>query len=227
MRDVQIRANAFYRYEIHRQVMAGKTVMYMVRGYDDLFDVGFQELEKNPHLWRTPRSMPVHLRFNQNGSVRRVEIVDTGNRDSSSPKVMATLVNSLQRKDIPYVVLSSGKNKPSDSARLSAEAKHEFVRDYSYDPSLGRDQTVVITVKNTNQELKNRTQLRKLTEPDANVFGREQARAYRKGIIAALNLDKDEIDWDAWHINHAYWTLSDDEPYDVHISGQWVIFGGS
>src|SRR5688572_2213442 len=59
---------------------------------------------------------------------------------------------------------------------------------YKYDPSLGRREQIVVMVKTTLQIEKNQRQAERMKKPSPEVFGREAARPYLLGIVAAFSL---------------------------------------
>jgi hypothetical protein len=83
---------------------------------------------------------------------------------------------------------------------------------YKYDPGLARREEVVVTVKTTLQLEKNQRQEEYMKRPNAEVFGREAARPYLLGIVAAFSLAHDRFDWT---LADSKWAFSAVEPYGV------------
>jgi hypothetical protein len=83
---------------------------------------------------------------------------------------------------------------------------------YKYDPGLARREEVVVTVKTTLQLEKNQRQEGYMKRPNAEVFGREAARPYLLGIVAAFSLAHDRFDWT---LAESKWAFSAVEPYGV------------
>ena len=105
------------------------------------------------------------------------------------------------------------------SLRGTAEAEPVFSSEpliaYKYDPSLGQHEEVIFTVKTTLQLEKNDHQGELMKRPNLGVFGREAARPYVLGIVAAFSLAHDRFDWS---LAEAKWAFSAVEPYGVDAS---------
>ena len=86
---------------------------------------------------------------------------------------------------------------------------------YKYDPSLGQREEVIFIVKTTLQLEKNDHQAELMKRPNLGVFGREAARPYVLGIVAAFSLAYDRFDWS---LAEAKWVFSAVEPYGVAAS---------
>ena len=86
---------------------------------------------------------------------------------------------------------------------------------YKYDPSLAHHEEVILTVKTTLQLEKNDHQAELMKMPNMGVFGRETARPYVLGIVAAFSLAHDRFDW---CLAEAKWAFSVVEPYGVDVS---------
>ena len=86
---------------------------------------------------------------------------------------------------------------------------------YKYDPSLAQHEEVIFTVKTTLQLEKNDHQAELMKRPNLGVFGRETARPYVLGIVAAFSLAYDRFDWS---LAEAKWAFSAVEPYGVDAS---------
>jgi hypothetical protein len=87
---------------------------------------------------------------------------------------------------------------------------------YKHDPSLARDEEVVLTVKTTLQLEKNDHQAELIKGPNLGVFGREVARPYVLGIVAAFSLAYERLEW---NLAEAKWAFSAVEPYGIAASG--------
>jgi hypothetical protein len=86
---------------------------------------------------------------------------------------------------------------------------------YKYDPGLAQQEEVVLTVKTTLQLEKNDYQVELMKRPNLGVFGRETARPYVLGIVAAFSLAYDRFDWS---LAEARWAFSAVEPYGIAAS---------
>lgn len=95
---------------------------------------------------------------------------------------------------------------------------------YKYDPGLARHEEVMLTVKTTLQIDKNDRQAEHMKRPSAEVFGREAARPYVLGIVAAFSLGHDRFDWS---LVESKWAFSVVEPYGVDASGKNMALAGA
>jgi hypothetical protein len=86
---------------------------------------------------------------------------------------------------------------------------------FRYDPGLAQHKEVMFTVKTTLQLEKNDYQAELMKKPNRGVFGREEARPYVFGIVAAFPLTYDRFDWS---LAEAKWAFSAVEPYGVAVS---------
>jgi hypothetical protein len=86
---------------------------------------------------------------------------------------------------------------------------------YKYDPGLAQHKEVIFTVKTMLQLEKNDYQANLMKRPNLGVFGREEARPYVLGIVAAFSLAYDRFDWT---LAEAKWAFSAVEPYGVDAS---------
>ena len=86
---------------------------------------------------------------------------------------------------------------------------------YKYDPNLAQHEEVIFTIKTTLQLEKNDHQAELMKRPNLGVFGREAARPYVLGIVAAFSLAYDRFDWS---LAEAKWAFSTVEPYGVDAS---------
>jgi len=86
---------------------------------------------------------------------------------------------------------------------------------YEFDPSLAQEEEIIFTVKTTLQLEKNDYQAQLMKKKNLGVFGREAARPYVLGIVAAFPLAFDRFDWT---LTEAKWAFSVVEPYGVDAS---------
>jgi hypothetical protein len=94
---------------------------------------------------------------------------------------------------------------------------------FEQDSMLGRDLKVVITVKTTFQCYKNLRQIEQQQRPRSEVFGRERARQYVHGVVAAISLAHDRIDWS---LTRSDWAFSAIEPYAVDVHRDMMALSG-
>ena len=90
---------------------------------------------------------------------------------------------------------------------------------YEYDPGLARHEEVMLTVKTTLQLEKNDRQAEHMGRTSADVFGREAARPYVLGLVAAFPLMRDRLDWS---LAESRWAFSVIEPYGIDICGNKI-----
>jgi hypothetical protein len=121
--------------------------------------------------------------------------------------------------DLRKITDSIKQRKAPRSARSShgtAGAEPVFSSEpliaYKYDPGLARHGEVMLTVKTTLQLEKNQRQAERMKRPSPEVFGREAARPYLLGIVAAFSLAHDRFDWS---LADSKWAFSAVEPYGV------------
>jgi hypothetical protein len=95
---------------------------------------------------------------------------------------------------------------------------------YKHDPGLARHEEIMLTVKTTLQVDKNDRQQEHMTRPNAEVFGRETARPYVPGIVAAFSLAHDRFDWT---LAESRWAFSFVEPYGVAAWGNKLALAGA
>jgi hypothetical protein len=86
---------------------------------------------------------------------------------------------------------------------------------YKYDRSLGAHEDVIFTIKTTLQLEKNEYQAELMKSSNLGVFGREAARPYVLGIVAAFSLAYNRFDWT---LAESKWAFSCVEPYGVAVS---------
>lgn len=95
---------------------------------------------------------------------------------------------------------------------------------YKYDPQLARNEKVVVTVKTTLQIHKNDRQEEQMKRANPEVFGREKARPYVYGFVAAFPLSHDRLNWT---LAESEWAFSALEPYAVDIWGNKMALAGA
>ena len=96
-------------------------------------------------------------------------------------------IKSLRTKRIARSLRGTGGAEPVFSS--------EPLIAYKYDSSLGQHEEVIFTIKTTLQLEKNDHQADLIKRPNLGVFGREAARPYVLGIVAAFSLAYDRFDW--------------------------------
>ena len=105
------------------------------------------------------------------------------------------------------------------SSHETADTKPVFLSEpliaYKYDPGLAQHEEVLFTVKTTLQFEKNNHQAELMKRPNLGVFGRETARPYVLGVVAAFSLADYRFDWS---LVEAKWAFSCVEPYGVAAS---------
>jgi len=106
-------------------------------------------------------------------------------------------------------------------ARLDSSSEPLVI--YEQDASLARDENVIVTVKTTLQRYKNHRQEEQQQRPRSDVFGRERARHYVYGLVAAFPLSHDRIDWS---LTLSDWAFSALEPYVVDVFGDTMALSG-
>lgn len=111
----------------------------------------------------------------------------------------------------------------ADTGRVRPESAPVPLVIFEPDPSLGRDEKVVVTVKTTFQWYKNLRQTEQQERPRSDVFGREKARQYVHGLVAAFPLSHDLMDWS---LTRSDWAFSAIEPYAVDFHGDKMALSG-
>ncbi len=102
-----------------------------------------------------------------------------------------------------------------ESAEVEPVFSSEPLIAYKYDPNLAQHEEVIFTIKTTLQLEKNHHQADLMKRQNLGVFGREAARPYVLGIVAAFSLAYDRFDWS---LAEAKWAFSTVEPYGVDAS---------
>ena len=111
----------------------------------------------------------------------------------------------------------------ADAARARPDSAPVPLIIYEQDPALGRNENVVVTVKTTFQWYKNLRQAEQQERPRSDVFGRDRARQYVHGLVVALPLSDDRIDWS---LTRSAWAFSAIEPYAVDVHGDKMALSG-
>ncbi len=106
-----------------------------------------------------------------------------------------------------------------DDAGIEPVFSSEPLIAYKYDASLGRHEDVMLTVKTTLQLEKNDRQADDMNRTNAGVFGREAARPYVLGLVAAFSLAHDRFDWS---LTESKWAFSVVEPYSMDAWGNKI-----
>lgn len=110
-----------------------------------------------------------------------------------------------------------------DKIEIEPIFSSEPLTSYKYDPKLGRDEKVVVTVKTTLQVHKNDRQEEQMRRPTPEVFGREETRRYVQGFVAGFSLSHDRLDWS---LGESDWAFSALEPYAVDVWGDMMALSG-
>ena len=168
------------------------------------------EKGERPSLGQKPDKHPHHSAESsrQVGNVQRVP-----------PDNLRKVAHFKEKLKAPRVARSSrgvGGAEPGFSS--------EPLIAYKYDQSLARDEEVMLTVKTTLQVDKNDRQEEHMKRPNAEVFGREAARPYVLGIVAAFSLASDRF---AWSLGESKWAFSVVEPYGVDAWGNKIALAGA
>lgn len=124
------------------------------------------------------------------------------------------------REKVTDLINQDRTNRSARSSHGNAGTEPVFSSEpliaYKYDSGLARREEVVVTVKTTLQLEKNQRQEEYMKRPNAEVFGREAARPYLLGIVAAFPLAHDRFDWT---LAESKWAFSAVEPYGVDAWG--------
>jgi hypothetical protein len=146
-------------------------------------------------LFRAIRTNPVEVE-----NIKRMHTDNSGKPTN--------FIRSLRTKTITH----SSPGTPGAEPVFSSEP----LIAYKYDPGLAQHEEVIFTVKTMLQLEKNDYQAELMKRPNHGVFGREEARPYILGIVAAFPLAYDRFDWS---LSEAKWAFSSIEPYGVDASG--------
>lgn len=95
---------------------------------------------------------------------------------------------------------------------------------YQYDSNLAREEKIIITVKTTLQLHRNLRQDEQQKRARPDIFGRDRARSYVYGLVAAVSLSHDQVDWS---LGQTDWAFSALEPYCLDIWGSKVVLAGA
>ena len=140
------------------------------------------------------------------------------NVDGIGPRpvdVLTKVTKNLRKKRVVRPLREKGKTEPVFSS--------EPLISYKYDPKLGWNERVVATVKTTLQVHKNDRQEEQMRRPSPEIFGREAARHYVHGFVAAFSLSHDRLDWS---LGESEWAFSALEPYAVDVWGDMIALSG-
>ena len=124
-------------------------------------------------------------------------------------------IEHIKKKRVSRSSLDSGQTAPAFSS--------EPLIAYKFDRKLARDEKIVVTVKTTLQVHKNDRQEEQMRRPCSDVFGREAARSYVQGFVAAFPLSHDRLHWS---LAEAEWAFSAIEPYSVDMWGNTMALSG-
>jgi hypothetical protein len=152
-----------------------------------------------------------------------VRKIGNPSRHSDESSRTAESLQRLPTRDLTKVTEFIKQQKSRTTARPSHSSggaalalSSEPLLAYTYDPALARREEVVVTVKTTLQVEKNQRQEEYMKRPKAEVFGREAARPYLLGVVAAFSLAHDRFDWT---LAESKWAFSTVEPYGVDAWG--------
>jgi hypothetical protein len=149
-------------------------------------------------LPKQPNNLPPH----SGGSSRKMEDIKRAPADD--------------REKVTDFIRQRKTNSITRSSRVSAGVEPVFSSEpliaYKYDHNLAQNEEVILTIKTTMQLEKNDHQAELMKRPNLGVFGREAARPYILGIVAAFSLAYDRFDWS---LAEAKWAFSAVEPYGV------------
>jgi hypothetical protein len=160
---------------------------------------------------RSLRQKPNILALHSDESTRAVENIEpTG--------VLGKLTDLIKQRRTKRIARSL-----RDTGRAEPVFSSEPLIGYKCDPGLARHEEVVVTVKTTLQVHKNDRQEEHMKRPSAEVFGREAARRYVPGIVAAFSLSQDRFDWS---LAESKWAFSALEPYAVDVWGDKMALSG-
>ena len=137
---------------------------------------------------------------------------------ANGPSILPNHSDETSREVEDIKRVQRGTKRIGRSLRGTAGAEPVFSSEpliaYNYDPGLARHEEVVITVKTTLQVHKNDRQEKHMRRSSAEVFGREAARPYVLGIVAAFSLAHDRFDWG---LAESKWAFSALEAYAVDV----------
>ena len=154
-----------------------------------------------------PRQHPPVITVN---SDRKIETVEADNLQK-----IRTLIQKPKLRKIARSSHTTGE-EPGYST--------EALVDYEYDSTLGRTEKIAATVKTTLQLHKNDRQEEQIKRANPNVFGREVARSYVYGFVAAFSLSHDRLNWT---LAESEWAFSALEPYAIDIWKNKMALAGA
>lgn len=162
---------------------------------------------------RSLGAKPNILAFDSDGSIRKTEGNGTALSDGLGelpdfikPRKTKRITRALRGVDDAGAVFTS-----------------EPLMAFKYDPTLGREERVVVTVKTTFQVHKNDRQEEQRKRPNPDIFGREAARHYVQGLVVGFTLSHDRLDWS---LAESEWAFSALEPYAVDAWGDKMALSG-
>ena len=148
---------------------------------------------------------PDNLPHQLGDSCREVENIKNVPADD-----LGKLADSTRQRRTKKIARSSQGTAGAESLFSS-----EPLNAYKYDPNLAQHEEVIFTVKTMLQLEKNDYQAELMKSRNLGVFGREAARPYVLGVVAAFSLAYDRFDWS---LAEAKWAFSAIEPYGVDAS---------
>ena len=102
------------------------------------------------------------------------------------------------REKLTDLIRQNGTNR-TRSSHVAAVIEPVFSSEpliaYRYAHNLAQHEAIILTIKTTMQFEKNDHQAELMKRPNLGVFGREAARPYILGIVAAFSLAYDRFDW--------------------------------
>jgi hypothetical protein len=168
------------------------------------------EKRKRPH---SLVQKPNLLSHNSDESSRQVKTVQSAPADD-----LRKVTDFIRQQKVPRTARSSRGTAGAEPGFLS-----EPLIAYKYDQGLARHEEIMMTVKTTLQVDKNDRQEEHMRRPNA-VFGRETARPYVPGVVAAFSLAHDRFDWT---LAESKWAFSVIEPYGVDAWGNKMALAGA
>jgi hypothetical protein len=152
--------------------------------------------------------------------------------DSDSSAVKRGAANSTRLRDVrklhsdavEKVESPAAHHQPNDLAKERPYCLTEPLVTYKYDHNLAREEKVIITVKTTLQLHRNIRQEEQQLRARPDIFGRDRTRNYVHGLVAAIPLVHDQLDWT---LRNSDWAFSALEPYCLDAWGSMVALAGA
>lgn len=146
----------------------------------------------------------------------------SGKHAAEKPKIIrnAEKMGDYSVKQVgPGTAIHKIRNVAQDRSFLS---EHLFT--YEYDRKLARDENIIVTVKTTLQIHRNIRQEEQQLRARPDIFGRDRARNYVYGLVVAIPLVQDQIEWT---LRNSDWAFSALEPYCLDARGNKVVLAGA